>query len=125
MAEYLNARCSICGQKYHVCSDCTNTKSFTPWRKVACSIDCYKIFMALSLYTNRYATKEETREIIKGYDLSKLDTFEDNIKTSIQEILKETKPKKIRSTTNKAIEKDIETITNNVNEENIVGNDNE
>lgn len=125
MAEYLNARCSICGTKYHVCNDCSNTKAFTPWRKIVCSIDCYKIYMALSAYTNGYATKEETKSILKEYDLSQLDTFEENIKASIKEILKEDKPKKVRKAAKEAAAKDIEPVTEKVYEGNIVKNDNE
>lgn len=45
--------------------------------------------MALNSYTNGYATKEETRTILEELDLSNLETLEENIKASIQEILRE------------------------------------
>lgn len=86
MAEYLNAKCSICGRKYHVCNDCAAAKSFTPWRKVACSVDCYRIFTVLNDYTNGRTDKEETKKLLSRYDLSGKDTFEANIKASIEEI---------------------------------------
>lgn len=89
MAEYLNTTCSICGKKYHVCADCSTTTSYTPWRKIACSTDCYKIFMAIQAYTNGYATKAETRDKICTCDLSRLDTFQDNIQNIIRELQKE------------------------------------
>ncbi|MCD7996366.1 MAG: hypothetical protein LUH21_03935 [Clostridiales bacterium] len=105
MAEYLNAKCSICGKMYHVCNDCNNTASFTPWRKIACSINCYKIFLALNSYTNKHSAKNETKEILSECDLSELNSFEPNIKMAIEEIMRDeiiTKPKKkIQSRTEK------------------------
>lgn len=89
VSDYLNTTCTICGTKYHVCGSCANAKTFKPWRTIACSINCYKIFMALNSYTNGYATKEETRTILEELDLSNLETLEENIKASIQEILRE------------------------------------
>lgn len=87
MAEYLNATCSICGTKYHICNSCSNTKSFTPWRVITCSKDCYQIFLALCAYTNGYATKEETKDALTRCNLCNLQTFEKNIKTSIKGFL--------------------------------------
>lgn len=89
MANYLNTTCSICGHKYHICNDCSKTASFTPWRSIACSANCYKIFMALNAYTNKHASKKETKQLLKRCDLSKLDTFEVNIKSSVEDILKD------------------------------------
>lgn len=89
MSEYLNARCSICNTAYHVCNDCTKTESFTPWRKIACSVNCYGIYMALSGYTNGKSSKNETKDILSKYDLSNLNSFRENIKKCILDIQKE------------------------------------
>lgn len=99
MTENLNATCSICGVRYHICKDCSNTKSFTPWRTIAHDINCYKIFLAIRDYTNGYVDKDETKNILSNCDLSGLDTFQDNIKKAIKDIMKETKTKKIVSKT--------------------------
>lgn len=48
--------------------------------------------MTLNAYTNRQASKEETRQLLKKYDLSKLDTFEKNIKSSIEKLLENDTP---------------------------------
>lgn len=125
MAEYLNAKCSICGTKYHVCNDCKNTKSFTPWKMVACSMNCYKIFMALRDYTNGYAAKEETKNILKDSDLSNLETFEENIKASIKNILKERNPKRSRKTVKKTVKAYMKPVTFKADKGNISDNDNE
>jgi hypothetical protein len=89
MADYLNGTCSVCGKPYHICGDCTNTKSFSPWRTVADSLNCYKIFLILRDYTNGYTIKSEARELLQKCDLSGLENFQKNIKNSILEILDE------------------------------------
>lgn len=89
MKEYLNADCGICSTRYHICPDCSGAKAFTPWRKIVCSPNCYKIYIALSSYTNGHAAKDETKEILKELDLSQSETFKDNIKAAIKEIMAE------------------------------------
>ena len=42
MAEYLNAVCKICGKKYHHCEMCEQIGS---WRAVACSPECWNIWV--------------------------------------------------------------------------------
>lgn len=101
MADYLNAKCSICGKLYHICNDCANTKSFTPWRAIADTLNCYKIFLILRDYTNGYTKKEEAKQLLKGCDLSELETFEDNIKISIKEILTEDRRKPMKAVSKK------------------------
>ncbi|MDE7367505.1 MAG: hypothetical protein K2N24_09140 [Lachnospiraceae bacterium] len=87
MADYQNARCSICGQAYHICNSCSGRGTYTPWRTVACSMDCYQLFLALNSYTNGYATQEETRTLLEQLDLSRFSTLEEHIQTSIRSIL--------------------------------------
>lgn len=106
MSEYLNATCSICGEKYHLCNDCKNTMDFTPWRRIADSVNCYKIFLVLRDYTNKCATKAETKEKLTSCDLSNLETFQENIKESIKNIMAEEKPKRTKKAVQKQPEKD-------------------
>lgn len=87
MADYQNARCSICGQAYHICTSCSARGAYTPWRTIACSMDCYQLFLALNSYTNGYANKEETRTLLEQLDLSRFSTLEEHIQTSIRSIL--------------------------------------
>lgn len=67
MAEYLNATCSICGKKYHLCSTCENIKTFAPWRNITDTIDCYKIFLVLSEYTK---TKNKNISILSFWQIN-------------------------------------------------------
>lgn len=52
-------------------------------------MDCYKLFMALSSYTNGYASKEETRSLLHTLDLSHFETLEEPVKAAIRRILNE------------------------------------
>ena len=88
MADYLNAVCSVCGKKYHICSSCSAAKTFTSWRKIACSANCYKIFSALSSYTNGYAKEEETAKLLRTFDLTESEHFLEPVKRSIDRLLK-------------------------------------
>ena len=88
MAQELNATCDICGKKYHICSSCKEVKSFTPWRTVTDTMQHYLIFLALSEYT-KTKDKEKAKEELSKCDLSELDTFNENIKAVIKEIMAE------------------------------------
>ena len=90
MSQELNATCDICGKKYHVCNSCKEVKSFTPWRTVTDTMQHYFIFLALSEYT-KTKDKEKAKEELSKCDLSELDTFNENIKTAIKEIMAEEK----------------------------------
>ena len=90
MAEELNATCAICGKKYHVCLSCQQERSFKPWRTVVDTIDHYKIYMAIHGYTVT-KDKEMAKKALSACDLSELNSFEDNIKKAINEILAEDK----------------------------------
>lgn len=96
--ENLNATCSICGNKYHMCITCSEVKSFTPWRTIVDTVNCYKIFLTLKDYTNNAKTKENARAELEKYDLSEIDIFIPEVKSAIEEILKdEPKIKKIKT----------------------------
>lgn len=86
MSEYLNATCSICGEKYHRCDDCTKSK-MNPWRSIVDTVDHYKIFLTIRDYNNKYITKEKAQEQLHNIDLTGLDNFIPEIKNVINEIL--------------------------------------
>lgn len=65
MAEKMNAKCAICGTPYRVCTTCKNTKKLTPWRTIADTIDCYKIFTVVKQYTNKVITKDKAKEMLE------------------------------------------------------------
>ena len=104
MSQELNATCDICGKKYHICSSCKEVKSFTPWRTVTDTMQHYLIFLVLSEYT-KTKDKEKAKEELSKCDLSELDTFNENIKSAIKEIMAE--------------EKNVETVSEETVKENV------
>lgn len=84
MSENLNATCAICGTKYHVCNTCRNTKSFTPWRTVTDTIDCYKIYTTIHDYSTGHIDQETAKKQLASEKMP--DTFQDYVKAAIYEI---------------------------------------
>ena len=107
MAQELNATCDICGKKYHVCNSCKEVKSFTPWRTVTDTMQHYLIFLALSEYT-KTKDKEKAKEELSKCDLSELDTFNENIKTVIREIMAEGKEKIVETVSEENVKENVE-----------------
>ena len=107
MAQELNAICDICGKKYHICSSCKEVKSFTPWRTVTDTMQHYLIFLALSEYT-KTKDKEKAKEELSKCDLSELDTFNENIKTVIREIMAEGKEKIVETVSEENVKENVE-----------------
>ena len=107
MAQELNATCDICGKKYHICSSCKEVKSFTPWRTVTDTMQHYLIFLALSEYT-KTKDKEKAKDELSKCDLSELDTFNENIKSAIKEIMAEGKEKIVETVSEEIVEENVE-----------------
>ena len=107
MSQELNATCDICGKKYHVCNSCKEVKSFTPWRTVTDTMQHYLIFLALSEYT-KTKDKEKAKEELSKCDLSELDTFNENIKTVIKEIMAEGKEKIVETVSEENVKENVE-----------------
>lgn len=97
MPKDLNATCSICGKGYHLCMTCNEVKSFTPWRSIVDTVNCYKIFLSIKDYTNKAKTKEIAKSELVRFDLSEVDDFVPEIRDVVKEILSEDKLKKIRT----------------------------
>ena len=107
MSQELNATCDICGKKYHICSSCKEVKSFTPWRTVTDTMQHYLIFLALSEYT-KTKDKEKAKEELSKCDLSELDTFNENIKTVIKDIMAEGKEKIVETVSEETVKENVE-----------------
>lgn len=105
MAEYLNATCSICSKKYHLCKSCEDIESFSPWRTVTDTIDCYKIFLVLSEYT-KTKNKEQAKKELSTCNLKEKDVFAPHIKAAIDEIMAEPEVK-VETSTKEIKEKEV------------------
>ena len=104
MSEQYNAKCDICGKPYKICRSCQEIKSFQAWRTVTDTLPHYMIYLALVEYS-RTKDKAKAKEELLKCDLSELDTFNENIKTVIKEMMAE--------------EKNVETVSEETVEENV------
>lgn len=86
MALENNAICAICGKPYRVCHTCQNIKTFTPWRTVTDTLPHYIVYLAVYEY-NRTKNKEVAKKELLKCDLSELETFDEDIKRTIKEII--------------------------------------
>ena len=90
-----------------MCNSCKDVKSFTPWRTVTDTMQHYLIFLALSEYT-KTKDKEKAKEELSKCDLSELDTFNENIKTAIKEIMADGKEKVVETVSEETIGENVE-----------------
>lgn len=86
MESKTNAVCDICGRSYKVCRTCQGIQSFKPWRTIVDTLEHYRIFLVLSEYTNTH-DKEKAKHDLGYCNLDELDTFTENTKKAISEIL--------------------------------------
>lgn len=85
MDKELNATCAICGKPYHMCNTCRHTISYMPWRTIADTSDCYKIYMIIYQYNYKVIDKEKAKEMLEKCKLP--ETFQPHIKKVIDEIM--------------------------------------
>ena len=86
MAEQINSYCTICGHGYHLCLSCSNHR-ITPWRSITDTSEHYKIHQILSAFSCGVYSKEEAKTKLMNVDLSDIETYKDNVKKSIHEIM--------------------------------------
>lgn len=91
MADKPNATCSICGKGYHKCLSCADKIKAEPWKQYVCCSEHYKVFQIVRGYNTGVYTKGEAKERLQTVDLSDLDSFKDNIRKIVKDIMKEEK----------------------------------
>lgn len=91
MAEKNNAKCSICGNDYHMCLSCKDAMSAHPWKIHCCTSEHYKVFQIIRGLNTGVYTKDEVREKLQNVNLEDLNTFRPHIKKTIKNILKDKK----------------------------------
>lgn len=102
-----NSTCIICGQKYHLCVACERKHAnWKPWRMFVDKENCYSIYKILNDYKFGKITKTEAKSLLATVDLSQLDSFKENIKNNIKEIMK------TKRTSRLVKQKEIEVIEN-------------
>lgn len=87
MAEVINATCSICGKGYYLCQSCNDFKTLYPYKLHTDTSEHYKVYQIIHGYSTKVYDKSEAKKKLQTIDLSDLDTFRDNIKAIIKDIL--------------------------------------
>lgn len=90
MSEAKKATCTICGKKYDLCLSCKKQLSITPWKEVADTEVCYKLYMCLLQYNNGYLSKEEAQKQLSNINYN-LEDLRDSVRDNINKILSDSK----------------------------------
>lgn len=94
-----NSTCIICGKKYHLCIACERSKTnWQQWKVIADTENCYKIYKVLNDYNFNKISKEEARSLLGKLDLKEVDSFKENVKKQIKDIMRNKKAHKITKT---------------------------
>lgn len=89
MNEQINATCTVCGSGYHMCLSCKDKMKLSPWKMHTDTAEHFKIHQIIHGFSTGVYNKDEAKNKLKNVDLSDLDTFKPNIKSIIEDILKE------------------------------------
>lgn len=89
MAEKNNANCSICGKGYHKCLSCKDQISAAPWKVHTCSAEHYKVYQIIRGLSTGVYDKSEAKSRFENVDLSDMNTFRDNIKKIVKDVMKQ------------------------------------
>lgn len=87
MTKKNNATCSICGKEYHMCISCKDDISVMPWKKHTCTSEHYKVYQVIHGLSTKVYDKDEAKSKLQNIDLSDLESFRDNIKTIIKDVI--------------------------------------
>lgn len=87
MAEKNNASCSICGKEYYMCLACKEHKILYPWKIHTDTSEHYKIYQIIHGYSTGVYDKSEAKSKLQAVDLSDLNSFKNNIKRVIKDIM--------------------------------------
>ena len=86
-SQYLNATCSICGKKYHMCASCKDLMALQPWKIHTDTAEHYKIYQVLLGYNTKVYDIAEAKAKLLNIDLSDKDTYMTEIKEVIDKIM--------------------------------------
>ena len=90
-----NRKCKIDLKEYKYCLSCYEDRNKPTWMSMFCCERCKNVFDALVKYNLGKETKDNTKKILSGLDLSDLETFEDEIKTQIKELISSSKTENV------------------------------
>lgn len=87
MIELTNAKCAICGKDYYICMSCKNRIRLKPWTVYTDTPECYKVFQIIHGFSTGVYTKEEAKEKLQNIESIELESYKEEIKKVIEDIL--------------------------------------
>lgn len=82
-----NSFCAICGNSYYYCHSCKDQARLHPYKIHTDTSEHFKVFTVIRGYSVGLYTKEEANKLLKNIDISDMNTYKDNIKSVLDEIL--------------------------------------
>ena len=118
----LNRTCMVCKMQYYHCYSCPSDLQNPSWKSIFDNENCKDIFNILSRHGQGKITDEEAKELLSKCDLTKKDTFAENIKNHINqifgvEIVNEIKEEKIEKEVVEPVVKEVAVVNETVLEE--------
>ena len=94
-----NHKCIICGAEYHHCDDCSNMKSFTPWRSVCDTKEHFQVYMLFNDIKNNRISDNEAKISLENIGVSKtgIELFNEPVKDVLLPILSGSKTVKSKN----------------------------
>lgn len=69
--------CKVCGKQYKTCNACNEIKSFETWRNIACSIECYQMWMTLFEFNRGAIAAKHAKEYLATFEFAGKEFGED------------------------------------------------
>lgn len=118
----LNRTCLTCQSQYYYCFSCPSDLQHPSWKSAFDTENCKEIFNILSRHGQGKISNEEAKELLNKCDLTKKDTFAENIKNHINqifgiEIVNEIKEEKIEEEVAEPVVEEIAVVNETVLEE--------
>jgi hypothetical protein len=85
----LNRTCFTCGKKHSYCPSCYEDRELETWHIMFDKENCKTIFDIVNRSFYQHISIDEANSLLEKCDLSELDTFNDDIKKDIENILKQ------------------------------------
>lgn len=98
MDERKTRICVCCGTKYLYCPKCNEDKDKPHWYFTFCGDNCHNLYDVLTKYEWEQITAVEAKTQLEKLDLSKVDTFGESYKNTLNKIMSNVSKTKVEET---------------------------
>lgn len=87
----LNRTCFVCGKKHSYCPSCYEDRLLETWHIMFHDENCKKIFDIINQYFYKHINVDEAITQLEQCDLTNVESFNEDIKKDIKDILEQKK----------------------------------